>query len=78
MRGFNAGRNAQYSSYHIIAEMQESLSFCLEEATDKYVQESQFIGLLIDESTDIGTLIVYIRLCDKGQVLTHFIKSMGN
>lgn len=68
MKDINVGQNAQYSAYHIVEEMQEAISSCIEEVIDKELQDSPFIGILIDESTDITThknLIVYAQFGTK-------------
>ena len=60
-------------------EATAEFSSCIEESIDRKLQESPFLGVMIDESTDISTpknLNVYIRLWDNGQVSTHFIKNL--
>jgi hypothetical protein len=74
----NVAKNAQYTSYHIAEEMQDTISSCIEEDIDRFLNNSLFFGLLLDESTDISScknLIVYIRLIvNHGIFETHFFK----
>ena len=44
--------------------MQEALSSCLKEDLRELLGKSKYIGILTDETTDIGTskiLIIYVR-----------------
>ena len=46
--------NAHYTSEHIVQEMVEILAGQIESAQLQAVADSQFFGLMIDESTDIS------------------------
>ena len=73
----SSGKNAQYTSYHIAEEMQEALSNCIQEDLRDLLAKADFIGVLMDESTDIGTLknlIMYIRTVVDGVIETHFLR----
>lgn len=78
MKHLCVGRNAQYTSYDIAEEIQDAISSCIEEDIDHITSESPFIGILIDESTDISSsknLIVYVRVVtSNGDFQTHFLK----
>ena len=50
----SVAKNAQYTSPHIAEEMQDALSDCLKEDLKGLCQEADFVGILIDESTDIS------------------------
>ena len=73
----SVAKNAQYTSPHIAEEMQDALSDCLKEDLKGLCQEADFVGILIDESTDISVthnLIVYIRIIRDEAVSTHFLE----
>ena len=77
MQGLGVAKNAQYTSYHIAEEMQEAISCCIKEDIDCFLNNSLFVGLLLDESTDVSpckNLIVYIRFINHGIYDTHFFK----
>ncbi|XP_011403997.1 PREDICTED: SCAN domain-containing protein 3-like [Amphimedon queenslandica] len=72
-------KNAQYSSHQIAEEMLEAISSCIEESTDLSLQASPFIGVMVDECTDIATVsnpIVYAKTFKDGDVHTNFLKCM--
>lgn len=72
------GKNAQYTSYHIAEEMQEAISSCLKEDLRELLGKSKYIGILTDESTDIGmtkNLIIYVRsVTPDATITTKFLK----
>lgn len=49
------GKNCQYTSYHIAEEMQEAISDFLLDNLKEKLTKAAFVGILIDESTDIAT-----------------------
>ena len=63
----NVGGNAHYTSHKIIDEFVQVLSDCVAEDTLSKIEESSFIGLMCDESTDVG---VKIQLAMFTQVTT--------
>ena len=74
MQGLGVAKNA---SNHIPEEMQETISCCIEEDIDCFLNNSLLVGLLLDESTDVSScknLILYIRLINHGIYETHFFK----
>lgn len=69
-------KNADYSSYHIAEEMQDAISSCLKQDLQEEISKASSYGILVDESTDIGTsknLIVYLRLVNDHKISTHFL-----
>jgi hypothetical protein len=76
LRELNLGRNAQYSSEQIVAEVIQSLSQVIEEQILSDLQSSEFFSLMTDESTDICVLkqlvLVGRYLTDEG-VKTSFL-----
>ena len=57
--------------------MQEALAMVVDEELVTMVDNSFCFSLMIDESTDIATmqtLIVYIRLVSKGEIITNFLE----
>ena len=56
LRELVRGKNAQYSSEQIIAEMLQCLTLVLEEQILSDLQSSDLFSLMTDESTDIAVL----------------------
>lgn len=60
-----SGKNATYTSHHILEDMQKSITSVITEGINEKIQESPFITFLVDESTDIAVLkklCIYIRI----------------
>ena len=56
LRELNLGRNAQYSSEQIIAELLQCLSQVIQEQIISDLQSSELFSLMTEESTDIAVL----------------------
>ena len=73
----NVGGNAHYTSHRIIDEFVEVLSDCVAEDTLSKINESSFIGLMCDESTDVGVksqLAVFVQVVYKGESMPFFLR----
>ena len=71
------GRNAKYTSYHIAEEMQDCISDHLKANLQRKLGDVDYVGLMIDESTDISmvkNLVVYVRFVHSGRPETHFLQ----
>ena len=70
--------NAHYTSERIVQEMVEILAGQIENAQLQAVADSQFFGLMIDESTDISVtkqLVLYGRyVSDSGDPCSTFLR----
>lgn len=69
--------NASYDSYGSIREMEEAICKVIKSELKEKIRCSRWYSVLLDESTDVSTtqsVIVYLRLLDKGVVSSHFLK----
>jgi len=61
----SSGKNATYTSHHIMEEMQDAIAKVITKQIDERITNSPFVTILVDESTDITInkkLCVYARL----------------
>ena len=65
-----------YSSEEAKTEILDSINETLEEKVDSDINDSEFIGLIIDESTDVTInkkLNVYVKCLSDNQSVIHFL-----
>ena len=75
LKELDVGRNANYSSNHIIDEWLSIMAEVIEHDVLKKVRANALIGLMADESTDISVtkeLILYARAVFNGEVHVYF------
>ena len=68
-----------YTSHTSHLDMIDAISSVIEEEIDNKIQNSPFVGLVIDESTDVSVykkLAVYVRVVSAGRPSMHFVRNM--
>ena len=68
---------AHYTSHRIIDEFVQVLSDCVAEGTLSKIEESSFIGLMCDKSTDVGVksqLAMFAQVVYKGESMPFFLR----
>ncbi len=74
-----SGSKFNYSHSESISEFQEIMASIIEEDLLSKVQDSRFISIIIDESTDVSVqkrLILYIKLLNGASAETHFVRNV--
>ena len=65
-----------YTSEEVKTEMLNAINQILEEKVDSDINNSEFIGLIIDESTDVTVhkkLNVYVKCLSENKAVIHFM-----
>ena len=69
-----------YTNYCSHLDLLAAINVTVEEKVDQNLQESPFIGLVIDESTDVAVykkLVIYARIVINGQPFIHFVRDVN-
>ena len=69
-----------YTSYCSHLDLLTAINATVEEKIDENLRESPFIGLVIDESTDVSVykkLVMYARVVIKGHPAIHFLQDVN-
>ena len=69
-----------YTSYCSHLDLVKAINITVEEKVDENLHNSPFIGLVIDESTDVAVykkLVIYARVVINGQPFIHFVHDVN-
>lgn len=78
MKQLSIGANATYRSHHSAEEMQDAISTVINSDVEKLIENSPFVSILVDDSTDKSTkenCIVYVKLLDNWKPQIHFLQN---